>query len=382
MTTAWKFHNPTRVYFGDDWLAKLPELLPQECKTVLLITGRQSATRTGAAERVTNALPHMRVTQFSEVEPEPTQATINRARATARDLHPDAIIALGGGSALDAAKVVAATYPIDLDLAALMNRATPVPRRTTTLVAIPTTAGSGSEVTPFAVLTNESGDKQSLPSVEFYPDIALVAPSLVTTCPQHVAGDAGMDALAHALEALWSTQANPVSDELAYTAATLVLRHLPAYYADRTDEGAATAMSRAATLAGMAFSNTFTAACHALSYPIGKRYRLSHGAACGVTLHAIARINEPAVEAKFAQLAERLHLKSSKDVPGAVARLRAEITTIPTLKQLTASDDDLRTVATTYFVPLMNNNPIQLTQDEIVTMLRRLRDKGETHGTA
>lgn len=329
-----------------------------------------------------NALPRVKVTQFSEVEAEPTQVTVNRARATARDLKPNAIIALGGGSALDAAKVVAATYATDLDLASLMNRAIPVPHRTTTLIAIPTTAGSGSEVTPFAVLSNDAGDKQSLPSTEFYPDVAIVAPSLVTTCPQHVAGDAGMDALAHALEALWSTQANPVSDELAYSAASLVLHHLPAYYADRTDARSATAMARAATLAGMAFSNTFTAACHALSYPLGKRYRLSHGAACGVTLHAVARVNESAAEEKFAQLAERLHLKGPKEVPLAIARLREAITTIPTLRQLGASDDDLRTVATTYFVPLMNNNPVQLTPDEIVSMLRRLRDNGEKHGTA
>jgi alcohol dehydrogenase class IV len=378
----WKFHNPTRVHFGDEWLDKLASLLPPNCKKALLITGTRAAASTGAAQRIRSALDKVQITEFTEIEPEPTQATVNRAREVARRTRPDAIIALGGGSVLDAAKVVAATHRAKIDLAALMNRAIPVPHRETVLIALPTTAGSGSEVTPFAVLTNAAGDKQSLPSTEFYPDIAVVAPTLVTTCPQQVAGDAGIDALAHALEALWSTQANPISDELAYAAVALVLHHLPVYYADRTDAVAASGMARAATLAGMAFSNTFTAACHALSYPIGKRYSLSHGAACGVTLHHVAQLNEPAIHPKFAILAERLQLRDAAAVPQAVAALRAHITTIPTLKQLAASDDDLRTISETYFVPLMNNNPVQMTHSEIVQFLQTLRDNGDTHGTS
>jgi alcohol dehydrogenase class IV len=251
-----------------------------------------------------------------------------------------------------------------------MDREREFSKKQIPLVALPTTAGTGSEVTPFSVLTNsETGAKKSLPSPYFYPDAAVVLPEFLATVPAKVIGDCGLDALAHAYEALWSINANPVSDALAFKAIKLISDNFAAHYAAPSDPGPAAAMAEGATIAGMAFSNTLTAGCHALSYPIGRIFGLSHGASCAMTLHLVAEMNADAVADKFTQLAAYLGLSDRHAVPASILELRAPVDTIPTLRELGASREQLEEVAAGAFEPLLRNNPVPMPAKRIVDLL-------------
>lgn len=369
---SWKYAHQTTLYFGDDWLEQLDSILDTWSPNLrpCIISGRSAARANGWIDKVASYIGSKDVLLFDKVEPEPSHNTVI---AGARFLHSNAatsVIALGGGSVIDAAKMMASVVGTDADVSTLMNRKAMVPKRWLPLIALPTTAGSGSEMTPYSVLTNaETGEKQSLPSPEFYPEIAIVAPCFLRSVPRVVIGDTGMDALAHAFEALWSIHANPVSDALAFRAIQYCANHFLKYYRDSTDSAAAEGMALAASLAGKAFSNTFTAACHGLSYPIGRRFSLSHGASCAMTLHLIARVNQHAVRSKFADLAQVLGVTSAERIPDFIRNIRDEVDTIKSFRGLGATLEDLVAIAKGGYAPLLRNNPIALAEDDIVRLL-------------
>jgi alcohol dehydrogenase class IV len=372
METPWTYYNPTRVLFGEHWLTSLRQTVDSlgPVTHAVILTGRSAAKANGYVDEILAALHTIDVTVFAEIEPEPSHETIRRAAEVVADWKAQLVIGVGGGSVLDAAKIVAAIAGTGADVTAIADRVEAVPLRSIRLIVLPTTAGTGSEVTPFSVLTNrQRAAKQSIPSPNLYPDVAVMVPRWLATVPPQVAGDTGMDALAHALEALWSTNANPVSDTLAFRAIRLIRKWLPEYYENRGNSTAASGLAEGALLAGKAFSNTFTAACHALSYPIGKRFGLSHGAACAINLHAIDAANTRSVRDKMMVVAELFEVDTPEDVPTAIRKLRERIGTIPSLKELGASEADLRDIARDAFAPLMRNNPVPIDGDTLVRLL-------------
>src|SRR6266487_415047 len=368
--TTWSYYNPTRVTAGGQNIDEIANV-HSNAQGFVIVTGSSSAESHGYLDQVRSALGMKTVTTYSGIPPEPSQSDAERLRAYLAAHKPEVVIALGGGSVMDVAKVACSALQSNSPIAALMDRKAPVPRRLLGFTAIPTTAGSGSELTPFAVLTNDqTGLKQSLPSPNLYPDLALVIPDFLRTVPRKVASDTGMDALAHALEALWSIHNNPVSDGLAYRAIQLIDGHFIAYLDDPADLAHANAMAIAAGLAGKAFSNTFTAACHGLSYPIAARFRISHGASCAVILDLIARLNAPAVQQKYRILCQLLSLNSPDDLPDYVASLRQATGCIPNFAGLHATSDDVQSIINESFKPLMANNPIQLDDTTIKRALQ------------
>jgi alcohol dehydrogenase len=372
MVRPWNYFNPTRLEFGEEYLSRIGEHVDRLVGggTVCLVTGRTAARKFGYLDRLTSLIGEKRVQLFEAVEAEPSQDTADRARLFVENSAARLVIALGGGSVLDVAKIVGLTAYSSLSLAQLMDREVAAVRKQIPTIAVPTTAGSGSEVTPFAVLTNpRTGLKQSLPSPYLYPDVAIVAPSLLKSTPRKVIGDTGMDALAHAFEALWSIQSNPVSDGIAFKAIQLIQGSFLRYYRNPEDPAAAAAMAMSATLAGKAFSNTFTAACHALSYPIGTEFGLSHGASCAMTLHLVADFNKVAVREKFEELSTYLGLDQSTEIPDFIKEIRSEIGTIPTFAELSATRAHLDRIAADAFRPLLNNNPVPLSHGEIIALL-------------
>ncbi|MGB8099201.1 MAG: iron-containing alcohol dehydrogenase, partial [Terracidiphilus sp.] len=337
----------------------------------VVVTGKSSATKNGYTELVTQHIPASDLAFYNEISPEPMQQEAERLAEYLAEDQPGIVIALGGGSVIDVAKVACSAAASGTAIADLMNRRVPPGPRRATLVAIPTTAGSGSELTPFAVLTNPAtGLKQSLPSDVLYPDVAVMVPEFLTTVPRKIASDTGMDALAHAFEALWSVHSNPVSDGLAYKAIREIDGHFLQYLHSPVDLGHATAMGMAAALAGKAFSNTFTAGCHAMSYPIATRFSLSHGASCAVTLDLVARLNLRAVRQKYEVVCGPLSLRSPEQVPEYIASLRASTGCIPAFTGLGATPDDIGWIAENAFVPLLANNPVKLDAAVIRDVLR------------
>ncbi len=237
---------------------------------------------------------------FSDVRPEPREEQIRAGILELERTAPDMIVAVGGGSVIDAAKAMRLFYESpELSLRELAlpfldarKRVASYPQidHRVRLVAIPTTAGTGSEVSPAAVVT--VGDRKvTLVDYSLVPDMAVVDPALTLTMPPHMTADTGVDALTHALEAGVSIFASPFTDAFCMQAVNLIKDALPAAYADGSDLTARTAMSNAATIAGLAFSNAFVGVNHALAHAVGARFGIAHGRANGIFLPHVLRYN-------------------------------------------------------------------------------------------
>ena len=237
---------------------------------------------------------------FAEVPVEPDEAVVRAGVDLLDRVQPDAIVAVGGGSVIDAAKVMRLLYEHpecslhDLSLPFLDARKRvadyPQDPHRVKLVAIPTTSGTGSEVSPAAVIT--VGDRKvTLVDYSLVPDMAIVDPNLTLTMPPSLTADTGIDALTHALEAAVSIFASPYTDAFCVQAARLIFDALPRAYADGCDLEARTAMANAATIAGLAFSNAFVGVNHALAHAVGARFRHPHGRANGIFLPHVLRYN-------------------------------------------------------------------------------------------
>lgn len=290
------FRVPSNTFFNAGALENLRDVA---CTSVVVITDALSEQR-GVVDELRRHLRAEHVKVFSEVEPEPDEATIRRGVALLEEFPPDLLVAIGGGSVIDAAKAIRLFYEHpekELEELALpfldpRKRMADYPQdpHQLRLVAIPTTAGTGSEVSPAAVLT-VAGRKETLVDYSLVPDMAVVDPLLTISMPPTLTVDTGVDALTHALEAAASIFASPYTDAFCVQAARLIFEALPRVYDDPHDLQARTDMSNAATLAGLAFSNAFVGTNHALAHAVGARFGIAHGRVNGVFLPHTLRYN-------------------------------------------------------------------------------------------
>jgi acetaldehyde dehydrogenase/alcohol dehydrogenase len=297
------FRVPANTYFNANALENLREL---DTRTALVVTDGSSEHR-GVPDLVRDRLRAAHVHVFSEVQPEPDEAVIRKGVALLDQYSPDLVVAVGGGSVIDAAKVMRLfheqpertmdelTLPF-LDPRKRVATYSQQPHRVR-LVAIPTTSGTGSEVSPAAVVT-VGAHKVTLVDYSLVPDIAIVDPLLTLSLPPAITADSGIDALTHALEAVVSIFASPYTDAFCVQAARLVFDALPRAFSTGDDVQSRTDMANAATLAGLAFSNAFVGTNHALAHAVGACFGLPHGRANGIFLPHVLRYNA-AVPTKF-----------------------------------------------------------------------------------
>lgn len=282
-----RFHNPVDTRFGCGSLRDLASLTDNQ-KVALVIF--PEARTLGLLDRLQLLLGERLVHVVEDVQPNPDVAqlrhTYERFWREAADCQT--VIAVGGGSAIDTAKaLIVGTESGSFDeLLALLSSGKPfVPARAKSLIAAPTTAGTGSEVTPWATIWDAGNQKKySLHLDCTWPKVAIVDPELMITVPAGVTVSTGLDALSHALEAIWNVNANPVSDTFAISAIEDILDCLPQLRRDLGNKELRSRMALAALKAGMAFSNTKTALAHSISYEMTLRYGLPHGIACSFTL--------------------------------------------------------------------------------------------------
>ena len=290
------FRVPSDTYFNPGALANLRELRVAQ---PMIVTDADSEAR-GVAEEVRRYLDTDAVHVFSDIHPEPGEAEIRAGVRELQRVDADAIIAVGGGSVMDAAKAMRlfqespqlSLRELSLPFLDARKRIASFPqvKHALALVAIPTTAGTGSEVSPAAVITVE-GRKVTLVDYSLVPDMAIVDPVLTLSMPPVVTADTGIDALTHALEAAVSIFASPFTDAFCMQAVNLILEALPRAYRDGADLDARTAMANAATIAGLAFSNAFVGLNHALAHAVGARFAIAHGRANAIFLPHVLRYN-------------------------------------------------------------------------------------------
>lgn len=314
------FSGGTTIYAGLDAL----QILKTLCGKRTLIVTDQFFSENGTAQMLFSLCGgECRI--FDRVEPDPSLSLIADGISVLQEFKPDSIVALGGGSPIDCAKGI-------LSLGASDAR----------LIAIPTTSGTGSEVTSFSIITHE-GVKHPLVDEKLRPSAAILDPSLLQALPPKLIADAGMDVISHCLEAIAAKNASPFSDALAMSAFDTARKLLPKSFAG--DTSVREAMHDAATMAGLAFDNAGLGACHALSHAIGGKFHLAHGRINGILLPHIIAWNAETNPEPYRRLAAFCGLSGIRALTAAIIRLRSALKLPDTLAQAGLQSADVLAAA-------------------------------------
>ena len=370
------FRAPEKVYIKKGCLpVALEELRNVLNKKRVFIVTDKFLYENGYTKVVTDKLDEMGIEHetFADVAPDPTLACAKEGAAIIDRFKPDCIIAVGGGSAMDAAKIMWVMYEHpEVDFMDMAMRFMDIRKRVYTFpkmgekayfIAVPTSAGTGSEVTPFAVITDEqTGQKYPLADYELLPKMAIVDSNMMMNAPKGLTSASGIDALVHSIEAYVSMMSTEFTDGLALEAIKIIFEYLPrAYENGANDPEAREKMANAATMAGMAFANAFLGICHSMGHKLGAYHHLAHGVTVGLVLDEVMRFNSaevpnkmgtfpqydhPHTLRKYAQIAEALGIKGKNDeeklekLIQKIAELKEKVGMKKTIREYGISEED------------------------------------------
>ena len=370
------FRAPEKVYIKKGCLpVALEELRNVLNKKRVFIVTDKFLYENGYTKVVTDKLDEMGIEHetFADVAPDPTLACAKEGAAIIDRFKPDCIIAVGGGSAMDAAKIMWVLYEHpEIDFLDMAMRFMDIRKRVYTFpkmgekayfIAVPTSAGTGSEVTPFAVITDEqTGQKYPLADYELLPKMAIVDSNMMMNAPKGLTSASGIDALVHSIEAYVSMMSTEFPDGLALEAIKIIFEYLPrAYENGANDPEAREKMANAATMAGMAFANAFLGICHSMGHKLGAYHHLAHGVTVGLVLDEVMRFNSaevpnkmgtfpqydhPHTLRKYAQIAEALGIKGKNDeeklekLIQKIAELKEKVGMKKTIREYGISEED------------------------------------------
>ncbi|MBY5494603.1 iron-containing alcohol dehydrogenase [Rhizobium leguminosarum bv. viciae] len=375
---SFTFQASPNILFEAGASSKIGELLKgYKAAHVLLVTGKKvrAAGLTRKAEAAI-AEAGIALTVSEDKVAEPTSHVIEAAAEICRECGVDAVLSIGGGSAMDTAKLVAylAKNPGKLDDIYGIDRAT---GDRLPLLLVPTTAGTGSEVTPISIVKTPNNEKKAVISPRLIPDGAILDPELTLGLPPDLTAQTGIDAVVHAIEAYTGKiKKNPISDQFALKALALLTANLRKVYTDGSDLEARSEMLLGSMLAGMAFANSPVAAVHALAYPIGAIFNVGHGLSNALVLPYVLEFNRPAAEALYAELSEVIQpgYRRQSD-PADAAAFIAEIEAIcrdcgvsGSLSAVGIGEGDLSKLAEDAMKQkdrLLVNNPRELDYDQV-----------------
>ena len=376
-----RFTLPRDIYHGKGCLEELKNL---KGKKAILVVGGGSMKRQGFLDRAENYLKEagMEVKLFEGVEPDPSVETVMKGAAVMQEFQPDWIVAMGGGSPIDAAKAMWAFYEYpDVtfeDLCIPFNF--PELRTKAKFAAIPSTSGTATEVTAFSVITNyQTGVKYPLADFNITPDVAIVDPDLVMGLPVKQVAYTGMDALTHAIEAYVSTLNCPFTDPLALQAIEMVLDYLPASY--KCDMVAREQMHYAQCLAGMAFSNALLGIVHSMAHALGAVYDTPHGVANAILLPTVMEYNADATGDKYKYIAKAMGVEGVEDMTqeeyrkaavDAVKKLSADVGIPADLKEIVKEEDIQFLAESAYADACAPGNPKDASVEDIIGLYKSL----------
>lgn len=358
-----QFSCKTKIISGPGAVVQLSQLKSRR----LFLVADPYFTKDGTARKIADLSGAEQIQIFDKIVPDPTVELAAEGTALLQRFQPDVVVALGGGSALDCAKAM--VYFADLPVR---------------LVAIPTTSGSGSEVTDFSILTHGEA-KHPLIDERLRPDVAILDSGLLKQLPKSLIADCGFDVLCHALEALVALNAGPITDALARDGFMLAYAHLPGSFAG--DVEVRQQIHTAATMVGMAFSQAGLGLCHAMSHALGGQFHLPHGRLNAILLPHILDCNSPKAGAKYAQLARHVGLGGSTDMlavrnlKNALIRLRRELRLPQDLAQAGVPARLLREKKEQILQdvlqdPCCSTNPVPVTREMVANILQGIAGHG------
>ena len=375
VSQSYQINLPAVIRFGPGTLNTLgSEMAKWGVKKVLIVTD-PGIFHSGLVQPVIEQLAETAIDVYSESEPEPSLSGLKNALNKLKNTKYDVIIGLGGGSSIDTAKGLSVLLAHGGDGRDYIGT-DKIPGPGIAVIAIPTTAGTGSEVTNIAIFSDTEKElKVGMVSNYLLAKMALVDPVLTYKCPRSVTAASGIDALVHTIECYTSLKANGFTESVAIKAMRLISDNLKLAVNEGSDENARCAMSEGSLLAGIAFSNSSVAAVHALAYPLGARFHISHGVANGLLLPYVMKCNLSADPIKYALIAETLGgqvkgltpLEAALTGVEAVKKIIKDIGIPSRLRDLEVPEEALEgmAVATMDVTRLLASNPKNLTLDDV-----------------
>jgi len=371
----WNYMQPVTIRFGSGRIRELGgEIEKLGGSRGILITS-PSFVKRGMVDKICREAGGRISAVYSSVSPNPDVTQCQACVDMIKQNNCDFVVAVGGGSVLDCAKAAAVMCTAEYPVRDYMQDAGLLPDTRIPLIAVPTTAGTASEITCVSVLSDHAlGVKKPLVSDGFYPALALVDPELTHSVPRHITACTGMDVFCHAIEAYWSRNHQPVCDALAVHALRLVLENLRTACDEPDNALAREKMAEASVVAGLAFNLPKTNCSHACSYPLTNILGIPHGEACALTIDHFMRINAAQDgDGRLRQLALLLGYKDAFALANAVTELKAYIGVMPDLKGFILDDDRLEELVQASKHPNLRNNPTEITEEMLRDMYQKLR---------
>ena len=377
-----RYRFPARVVFGPGCLGETASFARGFGKHALLVTGAGPTSRIPAVDRLKVILGRegVAVSHFAEVEADPSVETVEKGAGYARENGCDFVIGLGGGSPMDAAKIIAARLSNEGDVASWEGVGR-IPRRSRPLICMPTTSGTGSEVTRVAVITGgKRRQKMSIVSQNLYPVLAIIDPELTYSMPPELTAATGMDALTHAIESFVARRAWEPTQVFSHKAVQLIFSNLERACTDGADAEARRNMSLASFLAGMAFTSAGLGLAHALAHALGSRSGVAHGKANALLLPPVMRFNLEACPGLYRELAAAMGvnvsglpaLRAAEEAVNAVEELSSALPLPRSLREVGIAEASLETLAAEAFLNtrLRSSNPRETVLEDLVQVLR------------
>ncbi|MBC7320370.1 iron-containing alcohol dehydrogenase [bacterium] len=379
----YEFVTSSKIIFGRGAFERLAEEVRDIGKKALIVTGKRFLKESGLKDRLEEilALNKIEWTYFDGIPSDPEVGLVDEGRLLARENGCDFVIGIGGGSSIDVAKAIAVLFDKPLKTIDYINGAK-IGKKGIPCIAIPTTSGTGSEVTKNSVLTDpERRAKRSLRENVVLPDLAIVDPVLTLTLPPNLTVWTGLDALVQAIEAYVSKGSNPLTDPIALQASVLILKNITKAVEDGSNLDAREAMSIGSLMAGIALANARLGAVHGLAHPLGINYNIHHGLICGILLPAVIRFNMPIVEAKYASIYRAIE-PSSQQLSDRECALRLletvenllDFLKIPRrLKEFGVKEEDLESIAIqSQSSESLRANPRVATPEDLVAIMKSI----------
>jgi alcohol dehydrogenase class IV len=388
MDISFAFNLPTKIVFGNGTAQQIGAEASTFGKKALVVTGHSSTKESGTLDIVLASLDanHVKARVFNDIDPNPDVESVRKGADALKKFGADCIVAVGGGSPIDAAKAIGVVATEGGDIRKYFG-IDKMKKKIMPLIAVPTTSGTGSEVTRYAAISDrKEGTKNLVAGMKICPSVAVVDPQLTLSMPKDLAAVTGIDALSHAIESLVCTFSQPMTDLLNLEAARCIGEFLPISVQRQRDRDAHEQMAYASLLAGITINNAGTGIAHGMSYALTSQYGVPHGVAVGLLLPYVMEFNLPAAYRKYAALAEALG-EEVCDMPPheaaycaveAVKRLLRDVGFPESLTVFGVEDERIEEFAAEMMTlkDKLANNPRMPEHDDLVEIFVRARDEG------